>query len=611
MNRLRKAWRDHIVPLWSEFKWMILLLMGSTGLGLGYIGFTKHALSLGEDLTPLDSIYRTLGLISMNTGAVPGPVSWELQIARFLLPVTAAWTALLAFATLFMRQTELIRLWFMRDHVVICGLGRKGLQLAGQFMDQGYPVVVIEADDENDWVESVRASGAIVLQGNATDPTLLKKARIERAKYLLSVMGDDGRNAQVAVHARRLSRGRRHNPLTCVIHIFDSQLYHLLREKELDAHTNSGFRLQLFNIFERGARRMLQDNPPWEEDEKQGLIHVLVVGLGKLGQSLLLELACQWRWMHDNQHGGLRISVIDLDVDQKLETLRVRYPRLGQTIDIHPLSMDVRSVDLNAEHSHFMKNGTNELNVIYICFDDESLCLHTGLTLRQQLKDGRIPIVLRMAEGEGLSQLLRDGNLDRRSHADLRVLNLLDETCTVDIITKGTHELLGQHLYASYLQGLEQTADTTVKDSAPPPWADLPEEEKEKNRRQADRMLLVLREAGYCVEPLWDWGAAALTFEENTSDVDDEVTRMAKKEHELWCEEQRTNGWRHGPRKNPAAKTHPDLVDWQDLPETEREKNKAYIRELPGILAWAGFQIVRERAIAQNPTALPDCGEQD
>jgi hypothetical protein len=112
-----------------------------------------------------------------------------------------------------------------------------------------------EADDENDWVESVRASGAIVLQGDATDPTLLKKARIERAKYLLSVMGDDGRNAQVAVHARRLSRGRRQNPLTCVIHIFDSQLYHLLREKELDAHTNSGFRLQLFNIFERGARQ--------------------------------------------------------------------------------------------------------------------------------------------------------------------------------------------------------------------------------------------------------------------------------------------------------------------------------------------------------------------
>jgi hypothetical protein len=71
---------------------------------------------------------------------------------------------------------------------------------------------------------------------------------------------------------------------------------------------------------------------------------------------------------------------------------------------------------------------------------------------------------------------------------------------------------------------------------------------------------------------------------------------MARMEHERWYEELRLDGWTYAPGpKNPSVKTHPDLVSWEALPDLEKEKNRVTVRELPGFLARAGFQIYRLR----------------
>jgi len=41
------------------------------------------------------------------------------------------------------------------------------------------------------------------------------------------------------------------------------------------------------------------------------------------------------------------------------------------------------------------------------------------------------------------------------------------------------------------------------------------------------------------------------------------------------------------------GKQHPSLVDWQNLLESEKEKDRDAVRELPSILGEAGFQILR------------------
>jgi hypothetical protein len=88
---------------------------------------------------------------------------------------------------------------------------------------------------------------------------------------------------------------------------------------------------------------------------------------------------------------------------------------------------------------------------------------------------------------------------------------------------------------------------------------------------------------------LTDWDAEKLVFSED--DPQDEVSLMARMEHDSWCQRKMEQGWRYGPEKDPARKTNPSLISWDELPEVEKEKNKAYIRDLPRLLARAGFQI--------------------
>lgn len=56
-------------------------------------------------------------------------------------------------------------------------------------------------------------------------------------------------------------------------------------------------------------------------------------------------------------------------------------------------------------------------------------------------------------------------------------------------------------------------------------------------------------------------------------------------------QERRAEGKVYG--RTRTGHQHPDLVDWQYLSETARDKDRVAVRELPAILREAGFQILR------------------
>ena len=587
MNRFRAWWRSRGSRWWFDYHWPILLALGLAALLLGLIGFTKNGFATGEERTFLDNLYLTLGLLSMNSGSVPGPVSWELQIARFLIPALAAYTALLALAMVFTQQSQQVRLWFMREHVIICGLGRKGVRLANQFRERDDKVVVIEADEGNDWIEASRSSGAIVLNGDASDPEILRKARLNHARYLISVIGDDGKNAEVAVQAEKLSHEREDGALTCSIHIVDPQLWYLLREKELDIAADSHFRLELFNIFDRGASLLLKTHSPWTGDQGEHNCdkHLVLIGLGKLGQSLVIQAASQWQEQRVNEDQRLRFMIIDLDAKQKKETLCVRYPHLEEVCELEPLQMDVRSADFQRGGFLYDEGGNCDVDSVYVCMDNDSLGLYTGLTLYQKIRDHNIPVIVRMVEDAGLALLLHEKGKKVSAYRNLHAFPLLDQTCTPDLILRGTHEVLARELHAAYLEGVESSEKVEKDDPSLVSWEKLSEYTKEKNRNQADHIPIMLNKAGYRIIPLRDWNAADFKIE------DEDVKIMAPLEHARWCQEKISEGWKNGPDKDDELKTNPNLVPWEDLRREGINKNKKFIRDLSKVLARAGFQI--------------------
>ena len=53
--------------------------------------------------------------------------------------------------------------------------------------------------------------------------------------------------------------------------------------------------------------------------------------------------------------------------------------------------------------------------------------------------------------------------------------------------------------------------------------------------------------------------------------------RTPEQNHQGWYERLIADGWRHGPVKDEAAKTHPDLVPFDQLPEHEKQKDRLFM----------------------------------
>lgn len=48
-------------------------------------------------------------------------------------------------------------------------------------------------------------------------------------------------------------------------------------------------------------------------------------------------------------------------------------------------------------------------------------------------------------------------------------------------------------------------------------------------------------------------------------------------EHESWMRAYDAMGWQYGPVRDPVAKTHPDMVPFDQLPKLEQEKDAIFL----------------------------------
>ena len=67
--------------------------------------------------------------------------------------------------------------------------------------------------------------------------------------------------------------------------------------------------------------------------------------------------------------------------------------------------------------------------------------------------------------------------------------------------------------------------------------------------------------------------------------------RLAENSHDLWAAQRLAEGWTYGPQRDDAKKTHPCLVPYGQLPESEKEYDRiAAMGTLKAILR-LGYQI--------------------
>ena len=557
---------------------------------LGYIGFWKYYQLYPLEMPhgPGDLIFYTMQLTVMEWGALRYAIPWELEVARHFLPILAVYATVAALLLAFSGRTLRLRLRLMRGHVVICGLGDKGLRLARGFHSLGARTVVIERDRANPLIEQCRDEGIAVLVGDATDADLLKAAGVVRAEHLISVCRDDGANAEVALAAGGLVARRHGLPLTCIVHILDPDLCQLLRQRELTYGSDPGMRLELFSVVDLAARTMLAEYPLIDREQADRRLHVLVVGLGNFGRSVVLQAARDWQPHYRESGQRLRMMLIGKDAKRLTEALCTRYPRLASTCEIVPYTADVTRPDFDAHAVLVDADGRCDLSGAYICLNDEPAAISIGLSLRECLPVGAPRIVVRVRDEVGLAKLLPRGA--GPACGLLRTFPVYERACTPELVLGGAHETLARAIHSQYLRQQTARGDTPQSNPSLVPWDDLPPRLQEANRRQADDIGVKLERLGCALAPLTDWDADRFTF------TPDEVEMLAVKEHERWMDDYLRAGWVHAPGdKQNHKKTHPSLVPWSQLTEDEKEKDRDTIRSLPVFLARAGFQIERRR----------------
>ncbi|MDZ4857807.1 MAG: NAD(P)-binding protein [Candidatus Hydrogenedentes bacterium] len=579
-----RSMRETIAAEFRAWYWLLSIVLIVASLTLGFIGFR---IQLGAEASTLDALYKTFKTINLSAD-VTSPVPWQLEVARFATPLLFANALIVGLGALFWERFNLFRLLWWRNHVVICGLGKKAELLAKDFRKANRRVVVIDNVRQNTHRDEFRFRGIVLLVGDARDEVLLRRAGIARAKYVLALTGDDGSNAQIAAVCRAMSSQTRKFPATCFAHIVDLDLCRFLREHEVESTSASPFRVDYFSIYEIGARQLLAKHPFTGQDLSSPPPHVVVVGPGRFGASLILQATREWRNAGGTETNKLRVTVIDRAGPENLERLRTRYPQVNAICDFTVLALDTLSPEFSRATFLFDENGHCDVSAIYITIDDDSASLTAAFALNRRLEHmGDVaPIVVRMSEGSGFAAIFSED-----ATTAIRGFHLLDETCLPGRLCVSTNERIARALHSDYLDKNRERKMKTATDPSLAQWEQLPEYLRESNRRQATHLAQRLRATGYQIAPLTDWNAEHYEF------AAEEIERMAALEHERWCEQLRGEGFKYaaGPK---TRNTHPSFQPWDKLDGQAKQTAREIVSAAPRVLALVGFQI--EKAI-QRP----------
>lgn len=86
----------------------------------------------------------------------------------------------------------------------------------------------------------------------------------------------------------------------------------------------------------------------------------------------------------------------------------------------------------------------------------------------------------------------------------------------------------------------------------------------------------------------------------NTSDVQlskeilELVEQLARNVHDIWALGRIKEGWTYGPQRDDENKKHPCLVDYDELPESEKEYDRSTAVETIKLILKLGWRIEKE-----------------
>lgn len=213
--------------LW-EFRWS-LTVFTSMVLLCGLVFQQLHH-EAGHDVSYPKACYAVFMMV-FGESVLEFPEdqnAWLLGPLFFLIPLVglgAMAEVVIRMAYLIFAAKRQLQEWqimlasLYRDHVVVLGMGRAGVQIVRGLQQLGEQVVAIDQDRENPFLEEIRDLNVPVIIGDGRQKRTLEQTNLAKAQAFIAATSDDLANLDAVLTARDL-----YPDLRVVVRLFDDTL---------------------------------------------------------------------------------------------------------------------------------------------------------------------------------------------------------------------------------------------------------------------------------------------------------------------------------------------------------------------------------------------------
>ncbi len=588
------------------------------------------------------SLYRAAQLFLLNSGDDGGD-SLFLVLARDAAAALVLLLALEVVHQLFRDSILAMRLRRAKEHFVICGLGRTGIQIVEDLLSEskleqfavkalGYrlgrrrrnTVVVITRNAAKPLVQIAREKGAIILIGDATDELLLSYAGAHRAAEVFFVTGDDGKNLEGAaqlwnLREREKSEHKREFHTTCYVHLADQCLSRLMAS--LPDRCDKG-QLRTFDALTTSALSLVRFELIRHKPQPEQVAHYVILGFGEIGPAVVRAIAEQAHFANGKRS---RLTILYEPQDAlSVQAFQARHPRFckpnpewfrgwdfpsewdewGYSPQGYPQSekggvsfvcnaaflpfpADYRDLAL-VNHLERLARKPESRCVIIACHSDDERNVALSVHLNEELlrRKAPLPIFVSIAVQHHLAELVekRYPMGDRANtfpQGEVVPFGQCKNSCDHEEIVGDELTTIAKVVYRSYEALQAENAAKKGKTHESLPWERLRWEFQQSNLQAARHVAIKLDALGLSLNPDNQvQGAIDQRLQEFDENVGDLQATVSRMEHNRWMAERLMSGWTFAEVSQNERRTRDSLAAWEKLKDYDRQKDRRQIHDV-------------------------------
>ena len=554
--------------VFSLFEKAILVCLAIGSFGLGIQGYHQYYALASVATTASDLAYLSLNLFFMQFSA-KGTIPLSLDIARWLAPATLSYAVIKAIMSLVQTKVVQFKINHLRNHAVIIGLNSRSVNIALSFRQNGIQTLVIDDQALNQYWGDIKKHKILHLVLNFNDTSLLENIKLSKANYLFASTQSDNTNLNIIYSAYCAKQKMPASlVLQTVCKIEDDRLLHASNERHLFALDHDNMSTRTLNYKLIAARSTVNEFGPHKYISDYSILSnlsILIAGENTFTAELVVRLA--------------QIAIYGSPQKLRIILLGDSSAGIAQRITkTHPNITKIATIEVIASeafleeqyHSAILQSA---VDIVYVCpiqTGEKLIMLQRFLNIPQN-----IPVVVCETQEQRSFEWLKTEFSARKN---IKFVNINTAISHFEDVFESRLDQIAIIIHNHYRKLLMAKGETSEQNQSLVKWTDLPESLKNANRDQADHIAI---KCHYLT------GKSIATTQEIEAALTSSAKQaLAQMEHQRWLNEKKLAGWQYTQgEKNVVSKLSPSLIEWDALPEKEKQKDIGAVEYLAELIS--------------------------